>query len=81
MFGNLGVHIIKYPTGRYGYVGTLPAILGDAVRATSADIMGGRAETSPIDGQAYTLKFPSFETAAAARAYAADRGITAKGDH
>lgn len=78
MFGNLGVHVIPYQNGRWGFVGTLPTVLGEAVRATTEDIMAGRAETNPHDGEAYTLKFPSFDTAEEAVAFAAKRGITAK---
>ena len=69
MFGNLGVHIIQYPTGRWGFVGTLPTSLGFVVEATTADIMAGRAETNPFDGKAYTVKFPSFASQGEAQAH------------
>lgn len=62
MFRNLGIHIIMFPSGRYGYVGSLPPELGSVVRATVQDIMAGRAATNPHDGEAYTVKFPTFET-------------------
>ena len=74
MFHNLGVHIIQYPTGRYGFVGTLPAILGNVVDASTADVMGGRAHTAP-DGRIVTLKFPSFATELDARAYATAKAV------
>jgi len=27
MLGNLGLHVIKYPSGKYGFVGRVPAVL------------------------------------------------------
>ena len=78
MFGNLGVHIIQYPTGRFGFVGTLPGILGDIVPATTADVMGGRAHEHPHTGEIVTIKFPSFETRDAAIAHATSRGVAVR---
>jgi hypothetical protein len=69
MFGNLGIHIIQYPTGRYGFVGTLTPTLGTVVPANLDDIMAGRAATNPHDGKAYTVKFPTFETHYEAQAH------------
>ena len=43
MFGNVGLHVIKFPSGRYGYVGSVPSSLGNEVKANRSDIMGGRA--------------------------------------
>jgi hypothetical protein len=58
---NLGVHILRYPTGKYGYVGTLPARLGYTDKPTKSDIMAGRFTTAP-NGQTVTVKFPVFDT-------------------
>ena len=77
MFGNLGVHVIDFPSGRFGFVGTLPAALGNPVTASRADIMAGRAFTAP-SGEVLTMAFPSFETRDAAVAYATARGITVR---
>lgn len=68
MFSKLGIHIIQYPTGRWGFVGSLPPALGDMVPATTADIMGGRAYTGPT-GETVTIKFPSFATKVEAETY------------
>lgn len=37
------VHIIRYPTGRFGFVGAVPIALMNTVDATRSDVMGGRA--------------------------------------
>lgn len=78
MFSNLGVHIIEHKTNCWGYVGTIPAVLGEAVPATREDIMAGRAQVNPYNGVPMTLKFPLFLTAEDAVKFAAERGITAK---
>ena len=36
-------HLIQYPSGRFGYVGSVPTSLSDMVPATVSDIMAGRA--------------------------------------
>lgn len=74
MFGNLKVHVIDFPTGKFGFVGTLPAVLGTAVPATTADVMGGRAFTAP-GGEIVTLKFPSFDSWEDAVKFAASKGV------
>lgn len=75
---NTPCYVIDYPSGRFGFVGMIPAVLGDVVAATRDDIMAGRAFTRPSDGATVTLKFPSFESQDAAIAFAADRGVTVK---
>jgi hypothetical protein len=77
MLGNLGVHILDCPNGRFAFVGTLPACLGDVVPASTADVMGGRAFEAP-NGAIVTMKFPVFDTRAEAVAHAAARGVTVK---
>jgi hypothetical protein len=71
---NLGIHVIQFPSGRYGFVGTLPGQLGTLEEPTTADIMGGRCVTDP-NGTAWVVKFPSFETEDAARIHAALCGV------
>ena len=73
MFHNLNLHIIQFPSKRYGFVGTVPAALGDITVATVSDIMGGRAFDR--NGETVTVKFPSFTTRDEAVAHAATRGF------
>lgn len=73
MFGNLGVHIIKFPSGRFGFVGTLPANLGNIVSATKADVMAQRSFWGR-DGELYAVKFPTFNTLDQAFWHAEERG-------
>jgi hypothetical protein len=63
IFGNLGVHVIQFPSGRFGFVGTLPVSLG-APATSAADAMAGRK-----------VKFPVFETKQAALDHATERGV------
>ena len=74
MFGNLGVHILKCPTGRYAYVGTLPTVLAEIVPATMADTMGGRSFRDDT-GAIMAYRFPTFANEGDARIYAAMRGV------
>lgn len=78
MFQNLGLHVISFPTGRFGFRGTVPGLLGTMVPATTDDIMGGRAFTH--NGKTVTTKFPSFETREAAIQFAKDRGCEVRHD-
>ena len=78
MFGNLGVHVIEFPSKRFGFVGTLPAALGTVVPASTADVMGGRAFRDPGTGEAVTVKFPSFETRVEAIEYAELKGVSVR---
>jgi hypothetical protein len=76
MFGkNLGCHVIKFPSGRWGYVGNVPANLGDVVPASTSDVMGGRAHRNAA-GELVTIKLRSFPTEPEARAFAAAQGAT-----
>lgn len=74
--GNLGLHVIQYPTGRFGFVGNVPAALGQHVPATTADVTGGRA--FEVDGQILTIKFPSFDTRDDAIGFAQSLGFASK---
>lgn len=72
---NLGTHITKYPTGRFGFVGTLPLTLADIVEPTKEDIMAGRYFTDN-NGKVCGYKFPSFNTEKLAREHAKARNVT-----
>lgn len=74
MFNNLGVHLQKYPTGKYGYCGSLPYGLGNEAKPSREDIMAGRFTTNP-DGETVTIKFPVFDTVQAAINHAENRGF------
>ncbi len=76
MFNNLGIHFIQYPTGRFGFVGTLPYELGSEVKASGDDIRAGRFTTKNEDGETVTIKFPTFETIQEAINHADARGVS-----
>lgn len=73
MFRNFGLHIIKFPSGRFGYVGSVPAALGTETPATRADVMGGRSHKN-AKGDLVAWKFPVFDTEEEARAFAISKG-------
>lgn len=68
MLANLELHIIQFPSGCWGYVGSIPMALGQIVKATRSDVMGGRAWRNP-NGDMVTVKFPTFTTEAQAHAH------------
>ena len=78
---NLGVHITHNPAGTYSFVGTLPAALGDVVKADRAAIYGNRTlnQRGP-ENEIMMLKFPVFLTLAGAYGHAKDRGVTVISD-
>ena len=52
--GQYGTHIIDYPTGRYGFVGTVPCDLGSKTYATYQEAVNGFLswlESEPIEYQ------------------------------
>lgn len=74
MFGhNLGLHIIKFPSGRFGYVGSIPTTLGTEIPATTAAVMGCRSHYS-ASGNLVEWHFPVFDTEEAARNFAESKG-------
>ena len=77
MFGNLGLHVIKFPSGRFGYVGSIPTALGTQVPASTAAVMGCRSFRNDA-GELVEWKFPVFDTEAEARAFAQDKGFPAR---
>ena len=77
MFGKMGLHIIKFPSGRFGFVGDIPYCLGKEVKATRSDIMGGRAYNTIEELK--TIRFPVFETREEARVFALEKGCVLDG--
>jgi len=75
MFGNMGLHIIKFPSGRYGYVGSIPTVLGTEVPASTASVMGCRSHRNAA-GDIVEWKFPVFDSEAEARAFAVAKGCS-----
>lgn len=71
---NLGLHILKNPTGTYTFVGSVPASLCEEVDATQSDVMGGRAYRAD-DGSLKTPKVPSFPSYEEARQFAREHGF------
>ena len=63
---NLGIHIIKCPSGVWSFVGSLPLALALPVEP--------RFELYVRSGM-MSPKFPSFPTPAKAAEYAAERGV------
>jgi hypothetical protein len=74
MFGNLGLHCHKFPSGKYGFVGSIPAALGSEVPASTAAVMGGRSFWN-AKRELVELKFPVFATEAEAAAFARAKGF------
>lgn len=72
--GKMGVHIIQFPSKRFGYVGSVPAALGHEVTATKADVMGCRSHRNAA-GELVTWKFPTFDTEAEARVFAKSKSV------
>lgn len=72
---NLGTHVIQFPSGRWGYVGSLPLELGTLVPATSSDILGCRTVGKDADGKPLAAKYPSFETETEALEHAEGCGV------
>jgi len=74
MFSNLGLHVIQFPSGRFGFVGSIPTALATMRPATTADVMGGRCFRG-ADGTLQAWQFPVFDSAEDARAFAASKGF------
>ena len=77
MFGHrLGLHVIKFPSGRFGYVGSIPTELGTEVPATKSALLGRRAHMD-VNGNAVEWKFPAFDTEQEALDFAKSKGFEA----
>ena len=71
---NVSLHISEFPSGRFGYVGSIPTNLGEKVPADRAAILGQRAFSDPETNEPIMWKAPTFETVEAAIAHAKARG-------
>ena len=71
---NVSLHISEFPSGRFGYVGSIPTNLGEKVPADRAAILGQRAFSDPETNEPIMWKAPTFETVEAAITHAKDRG-------
>lgn len=69
-----GLHIIQFPSGRYGFVGSIPTALGTEIPASRSAVLGCRAYRN-IKGDAVELKFPTFTTEEEARQFAKAKGF------
>lgn len=67
-------HIIKFPTGRWGYVGAIPLVLGELVPADVSAVLGCR--TIPGENGPMMFKAKHFGTEQEAREYATMQGVT-----
>ena len=67
-------HIIKFPSGRWGYVGSIPLVLGELVPADTPAVLGCR--TTPGENGPMMFKAKTFETQNEARNFAAIQGVT-----
>ena len=73
MFGKLGLHVMQFPSGRWGYVGNVPGVLCAEVPATTADVLGCRARRAS-DGSLVAWKVPTFDSCGEALAHADRHG-------
>ena len=71
---HVSLHIIQFPSGRFGYVGSVPTDICEPVPADRAAILGQRAFSDPETNKPMMWKAPSFETVEAAITHAKDRG-------
>jgi hypothetical protein len=75
MFTGMGLHVVEFPSGRFGYVGSIPTILADIVPADTSAIMGQRWFKDKT-GEAMMYKFPSFATKQEAIDFALEHNCT-----
>ena len=68
-------HIIKFPSGRWGYVGAIPLCLGDVLPADIHAVLGCRTFKGE-DGKPTMFKAKNFNTEKEAREYATIQGVT-----
>lgn len=73
-----GLHIIQYPSGKFGFVGSVPETLGFYTEdIKQADVLSGRVKE--IGGVRKALRFPSFDTKQDAVNYAFRKGVEIDG--
>lgn len=71
----LGLHVIQYPSGRWGYVGDIPTALCTEIPASTSAILGQRWHKN-ADGDLMEWKTPSFTGEAEAIAFAEKHGYS-----
>lgn len=69
--------VIEFPNGKFGYVGSVPLVLGSPIPASKSAIMGGRSYVAE-DGNSYEWKFPNFDTQEEALTFARNKGFEPK---
>ena len=69
-----GLHVIEFPSGRFGYVGSLPTCLAEPMPASTAAVLGCRAWRDSA-GKLMEWKFPTFATLESAIAFANSKGL------
>jgi len=75
MFGkSLGLHILHFPSGRWGYVGSVPVSLATAIPASTSAVMGCRAWRDE-SGALMEWKFPTFDDCDSAVRFAQAKGL------
>ena len=74
MFNIANCHIIKFPSGRWGYVGAIPLCLGELVPADRSAVLGCR--TIPGENGPMMFKTKTLGTETEARNYATIQGVT-----
>ena len=67
-------HIIKFLTGRWGYVGSVPLCLGDILPADTSAVLGCRTFQG-ADGKPMMFKAKHFSTEQETREYATIQGV------
>jgi hypothetical protein len=74
MFGKMGLHVIQFPSGKFGFVGSIPGELGTEVPASRAAVMGQRSFYNAA-GELVEMKFPVFESEVEAWEFAESKGF------
>lgn len=75
MFGhNLGLHVIKFPSSRYGFVGSIPTCLATEIPANTATVMGQRSHWNAGKTALLEWKFPVFDSEQEAKDFATGKG-------
>lgn len=72
--GTFGLHVIQFPSGKFGYVGSIPSELGFYTEELrQSDWLAGNIRE--IDGVNKALRFPVFDREIDAVNYAASKGF------
>lgn len=72
--GTYGLHVIQFPSGKFGYVGSIPSELGYYTEELrQSDWLAGNIKE--IDGVNKALRFPVFVSESDAIAYAESKGF------